>query len=549
MIKYFYEKSDILSWPSNITYGELVTFDDNRFYEWAEDLRMRVLTDWDNNGKPPVVGRTEEEINQSFSKLRQFNASSIFHSVEEGNDSDMIGVIANFTKVGSAANQFFPTMLKTKIASGMGSDSGKSIYDYFTDSMKDTFHHIMKRSVYNDSMYLYSKSLSSNQVKNPYFKEGETLRDFFMAYKNGDGRFDGQGVRISKISCTLETQTKKYKKYLTIKADEIRQFLAEGLIDDFMLFTLGNPQDLTDTFNIQKEGSEPRANVYIVRVYEKNIKLFPSAIQVFRMSFCQPAVNFPPMTAKFLYEHFTKHIPASETVTVYDPSAGWGGRILGAMSVGRPIHYVGTDPNTDNFIDELGISRYEYLADFFLKSIGERGTNVTSKFFVTNENHTYELFQDGSETIQFNPKFQKYKGKLDFIFTSPPYFNREMYSDDATQSYKAHSEYADWRDNFLRPTLETAVAYLKSDRYLCWNIADIRISTNKIVHLEKDSIDILESLGMEYVGKFGMAMGRMIGNSDQEKLAERTANKVFHKGQWWKQEPIFIFRKPLVDKE
>ena len=124
-----------------------------------------------------------------------------------------------------------------------------------------------------------------------------------------------------------------------------------------------------------------------------------------------------------------------------------------------------------------------------------------------------------------------------------------MYSDDATQSYKAHSEYADWRDNFLRPTLETAVAYLKSDRYLCWNIADIRISTNKIVHLEKDSIDILESLGMEYVGKFGIAMGRMIGNSDQEKLAERTANKVFHKGQWWKQEPIFIFRKPLVDKE
>ena len=69
MIKYFYEKSDILSWPSNITYGELVTFDDNRFYEWAEDLRMRVLTDWDNNGKPPVVGRTEEEINHSLNSV------------------------------------------------------------------------------------------------------------------------------------------------------------------------------------------------------------------------------------------------------------------------------------------------------------------------------------------------------------------------------------------------------------------------------------------------------------------------------------------------
>ena len=34
------------------------------------------------------------------------------------------------------------------------------------------------------------------------------------------------------------------------------------------------------------------------------------------------------------------------------------------MSSLKKIHYIGTDPNTDNFIDELGISRYEY-ANFF----------------------------------------------------------------------------------------------------------------------------------------------------------------------------------------
>jgi hypothetical protein len=121
---------------------------------------MRILTDWDNNGKPPVVGRTEEEINQSFSKLRQFNASSIFHSVEDGNDSDMIGVIANFTKIGSAANQFFPTMLKTKIASGMGSDSGKSIYDYFTDSQLLASNPI--REITN---YEYEETIENNKRK------------------------------------------------------------------------------------------------------------------------------------------------------------------------------------------------------------------------------------------------------------------------------------------------------------------------------------------------------------------------------------------------
>jgi hypothetical protein len=115
-----------------------------------------------------------------------------------------------------------------------------------------------------------------------------------------------------------------------------------------------------------------------------------------------------------------------------------------------------------------------------------------------------------------------------------------MYSDDETQSYKSHGEYADWRDNFLRPTLETAFRYLKNDRYLCWKIANIKVSANKTIHLEEDSIEILKSLGMEYKGKIGMLMTKMIGNSDPERLT----NKVLFNGEWFKHEPIFVFRKP-----
>ena len=32
------------------------------------------------------------------------------------------------------------------------------------------------------------------------------------------------------------------------------------------------------------------------------------------------------------------------------------------MSSRKKVHYVGTDPNPDNFLDDLGISRYEYVA-------------------------------------------------------------------------------------------------------------------------------------------------------------------------------------------
>lgn len=540
MKKYFYEKSSIREWPTNITYGELMTFDSDQVYSWLEDLRTRVITDWDENGQPPLVGKDEGEIIRSFSRLRQLDASSLYYELSTPNDPDVIGIVSNFTKNATACNQFFPTMLKTKISSGLSSDNALSIYDHFTDSLKEKFHHTMKRTLYNDSMYSYSKSILSTQVKNPYFREGEKLRDFFTAYKNGDGRFDGQGLRISKISCTLNEYNREYVKYLTIKAEEIREFLKDGLIEPTMITYLGDVEELVDNYYVKNDSSEPRVNVYLIKAYEKNKRIFPSALQTFRLSLGQPAVNFPPMTAKFLYEHFTKHIPATEKVHVYDPSSGWGGRILGAMSVSRPIHYVGTDPNTDNFIPELGISRYEYLADFYLRSIGEKGNNISNKFFQTQENHTYEVFQDGSELIGENPRFQKYRGKLDFVFTSPPYFNREQYSDDETQSFKAYGQYSDWRDNFLRPTLTTAVEYLKNDRYLCWNIANIRVSSNKVVHLEEDSIQILKELGMEYKGKIGMLMAKMIGNSDIEALT----NKVWFKGEWYKIEPIFVFRKP-----
>jgi hypothetical protein len=45
---------------------------------------------------------------------------------------------------------------------------------------------------------------------------------------------------------------------------------------------------------------------------------------------------------------------------------------------------------------------------------------------------------------------------------------------------------------------------------------------------------------MEYKGKIGMLMAKMIGNSDIEALT----NKVWFKGEWWKIEPIQVWYKP-----
>ena len=71
---------------------------------------------------------------------------------------------------------------------------------------------------------------------------------------------------------------------------------------------------------------------------------------------------------------------------------------------------------------------------------------------------------------------------------------------------ESYPEYDDWRDNFLKPTLENAFHSLKDDRYLLWNIADIKIGKDKFHPLEQYSIDILTNLWMEYQGKLIMLM-------------------------------------------
>ncbi len=447
-----------------------MSYDDT--LKWIDELRTFVLTEWDDKGIPPTIGLDTKDIIKNFRKLREY-------PLHQGKKQFLINddIIKNYNKQASSVNQFFPTMLKTRVNNG-------SIYDWFTDDYREKFTKVMLRVIKRDGMYNYSKCIP---------KDSELPENWFVVQQK---RTDDLG------------------NYYSMKADEVK-----GLESKY-------------TTNITDYDDDKF--VYLVRKFELGQKIFPSAIQGFRLGLGQPAVNFPPLTARYLYEKYTDHIEQDEPLNIYDPSSGWGGRILGAMSSLKRIHYIGTDPNTDNFIDELGITRYEYVADFFNNKVLETNS------FWEEEQNTFHIFQEGSEHIGKHPDFQQYKGKLDMVFTSPPYFDREQYSTDEEQSYKAYPQYDDWRDNFLKPTLTNAYESLRNDRYLLWNIADIKIGTDKYHPLEQDSIDIVESLGGQYKGKLKMLMTRMIG---LDPSSSGIKNSVKLNGEYYKYEPIFIFHK------
>ncbi len=542
-MNHFYERSQFSKFQSNTTYHQLLQMTDDEFTDWARTLRKEVTEQWDVFGTPPVIGRNEDGIITKFKKLKS-NPADYWEKDLSGDDLSL-GIIKNFNKDASVVNQFFPTMLKTKISTGKSADGGLSIYDHFSEpDLEEKFVRIMKRAVKRDSMYSWSRSIVDKKDENSFWN-GQGAIDFIKDAHNGkvfNGRWKGFDIWISKVKTrTIDnygTFNQEYigSKNLYLTSEQVQKLKDDGYLNKTQLSNI----DRIESSHTSEAGATTDY-VYQIRWYEKEVGIFPKIIQVFRLSCGQPAVNFPALTAKWIYENYTSHIDTDEPLHIYDSSAGWGGRIIGAMSSRKKTHYIGTDPNPDNFIDELGITRYEYVANFYNKNcVDDFSDKLTSFFDVKSQSNTFEIFQDGSELIQNNPEFQKYKGKLDISFTSPPYFNREQYSQDEKQSFRAYGEYEDWRDNFLKPTLTTIYEYLKNDRYILWNIADIKIGESTYYPLEQDSIDILEELGCEYKGRLKMLMTRMVG-LDPSKSGIK--NAVEYDGKSYKFEPIFVFHK------
>jgi len=170
----------------------------------------------------------------------------------------------------------------------------------------------------------------------------------------------------------------------------------------------------------------------------------------------------------------------------YDPSCGWGARMLSALHCG--VNYFGTDPNK-----EL-VSRLYQCAD--------RYNRLVPAFFPTQT----EIRAVGSELLQ-----NDWLGKMDFAFTSPPYFGLEIYPGEG-QSYKEGMSYEEWLTQWMKPTAANIIAYLKPQAYCAINIKDVVL--NRITYpLEKEMVHIFTEAGFKFVGTDTMEVNkRVFGN-------------------------------------
>nr|QQV29619.1 hypothetical protein K-LCC10_0364 [Kaumoebavirus] len=137
-----------------------------------------------------------------------------------------------------------------------------------------------------------------------------------------------------------------------------------------------------------------------------------------------------------------------------DISAGRGVRLFAAL-VSQLEYYTACDP--DLGLIPIHNSIVEAVKESKLDRVGSAHTKVQI---------CYQPFEDMElEALECR--------EYDLVFTSPPYFNLEIYSEAETQSVSRYSEVDSWLNGFLFPAIRKAWSLLVSGGTMAININDI----------------------------------------------------------------------------
>jgi len=208
-----------------------------------------------------------------------------------------------------------------------------------------------------------------------------------------------------------------------------------------------------------------------IRLEEYNSEqLLKAQYQVFQLYY--GTINqFRPMIAKWIY-HVLK-----PRVAILDFSAGWGGRLLAAMSMGIP--YIGFDANT-----KLETSYRNMIQTY------DPHANVQIQF-------------QPSEQVDFS------KYAYDLIFTSPPYFMIEEY--EKMPQYESKQNFL---HTFFIPVIKSVWTYLLPGGNMALNMPEEMYDAIKEI-LPKVKRQFILPLSNRH--PVNTAKGKKLGKEDKER--------------------------------
>jgi hypothetical protein len=189
-------------------------------------------------------------------------------------------------------------------------------------------------------------------------------------------------------------------------------------------------------------------------------------------------VMFKSVTAKYIYKKYG-------ATKVLDPTAGWGGRMLGAWSLG--IDYVGIDTN-----DEMKPA-YDGMMDFLMNKTNSFGNDL----FTVDNKSKLSMIWDSCLAVDYS------KIDYDFVLTSPPYSNMELY-----RKMTPWATDKIFYETFLIPMYEKCIKDIKPGGHVCFNISPKMYDDS--VKLGLPPCDLEEDLLQQ--------LGQKMGKKKQDKI-------------------------------
>jgi hypothetical protein len=179
-------------------------------------------------------------------------------------------------------------------------------------------------------------------------------------------------------------------------------------------------------------------NNIILNMKKKAVDINPSNIRFFIYENnleCSP--HNPAIIKKF--------IELFQAKKILDMSAGWGDRLLGCMASklknGSVSHYTATDPN-------LCLHKYY---DNMINSL---------LHYTKNKNMNINIMKTGFEKCIIEENF------YDLAYSSPPYFDLEIYSNNEDQSIKNYTNESSWFEHFLKVCIIKIINSLVDGGYM-----------------------------------------------------------------------------------
>ena len=230
----------------------------------------------------------------------------------------------------------------------------------------------------------------------------------------------------------------KLKIAVLTKLDEIKPLSPIGLkfIETFMHIELLNTKSkqgisfydfwYNQHFYMVRDASTKRL-IESIKSNKPYLSYIKIAKQVFNLYYGSISI-FRPTIASKLYHHY-------KPTTILDFTAGWGGRLIGATLLNVP-KYIGIDNNIR-------------LEEHYKKMVEHLKNETTTEI---------ELHFKDALDVDYS------KMEYDMVFTSPPYYNKEIYGLEKSKSKE------EWDEKFYKPVFKKTWDGLKNGGVYCLNV-------------------------------------------------------------------------------